>query len=214
MTSTCLSEVDNPDNEMALTARDLSTSNILSDNGRLRKMLQKNIACLKTKSNDLIVVQLRAQKVKSRIINQDVAMAMLPIEDQDTFDKYCHAKTLSSKVVSPIATNTNSRWYRNDLEKEAKIVNDSNFSTISSSSIAKIKSVISNDDDHVNVVSYLRRKVMKRLIDILSPTSNTKQIFFCNLISNNENIRTVIEIVIKMESSVDDKKLMLMSNCS
>ena len=102
-------------------------------------------------------------------------MAALLNEDQDTFDKYGHEKTLSSTLVSPIGKNTNSRWYCNDLEKKDKIVDDSNVSTILSSPVAKIKSVINNNDDHVKVANALCRRVMKRLIDISSPASESKK---------------------------------------
>ena len=50
------------------------------------------------------------------------------------------------------------------------------------------------------------KKVIKRLIDVTSPTSEAKQNLFKQLIDNKENTRMVIEMLVEMQSSVNDTK--------
>jgi len=57
-----LQDVENTDEAMALTAIDLSNSNLLSQNVKLRNTLQENIGPLKTSSNGINVAQLHASK--------------------------------------------------------------------------------------------------------------------------------------------------------
>ena len=59
MTSSCIYDVDNTDDAMAMTAINLYNSTSLSDNIELQSILQKNIGELKTKSNVFSVAQLR-----------------------------------------------------------------------------------------------------------------------------------------------------------
>ena len=215
MTNSRLAEVESTDDAMAIIACDLSSSKTLSGNVALRNTLQKCVGSLVTKTKEgYSAAQLRAQKVKRRKVNRDRAMAALPIITQDSFDESEHALTITSNAATPVGTNNNSRWFRNGLEHQTKIEDATNASTITSSSVACLKSVISCDTERKSAVDLLRKKLMKRLIDVSSPTSEMKQNLFRKLIANEANTRTVIEMAIEMESSIDDTKMMLMNNCS
>ena len=215
MTNSRLAEVESTDDAMAITACDLSSSKTLSGNVALRNTLQKCVGSLVTETKEgYSAAQLRAQKVKRRKVNRDRAMAALPIITQDSFDESEHALTITSNAATPVGTNNNSRWFRNGLEHQTKIEDATNASTITSSSVACLKSVISCDTERKSAVDSLRKKLIKRLIGVSSPTSEMKQNLFWKLIANEGNTRTVIEMAIEMESSIDDTKLMLMNNCS
>ena len=69
------------------------------------------------------------------------------------------------------------------------------------------------DDDQKADVDALRKKVIKRLIDISSPTNEYKKILFQQFVVNKENTRVIIELSVEMGLSVDGTKMMLMNNC-
>ena len=124
-----------------------------------------------------------------------------------------HRHTFDRVTPAPIGDNTNFRWYNNDLvntdNNNAAIVP----SNISISSTANFKSVISNVNERESAVDTLRKKVIKRLIDVTSFTSDMKQKLFRKLIDNKNDTRTIIEMSVEMESSIEDTKRMLFNNC-
>ena len=121
----------------------------------------------------------------------------------------------NSNVVSPIINNNDSRWYRNNLQYKSYAEEDNNLSIVTSSSnVSNLKSVISNDNERSNAVDALRKRVIKRLIDVTSPSTESKQNMFRKLARDEEDTRVIVEMAIEMEASVDDTTKMLMNNCS
>ena len=114
----------------------------------------------------------------------------------------------------PIGTNDNSRYYRNRLYENKDVDTlDNIVSTTSTSSLGNQNSVISSETVKTAAIDALRKKVIKRLIDISSPTNHKKQKLFQQLVKNEDNTRIIIEMSVEMGSSVDDTKMMLMNNC-
>ena len=164
MTSDRLSKVDNIDDAMAMTAGDLSSSNVLSQNVTLRNTLQKSVGALKSTSNGFSAAQLRNQKIKRRRIDKSKATAALPLIEKQEFDHSQHAMTVgSSNLVSPIGENNNERWFRGNLYQNNEIVDYNNVSTISSTSSANLKSVISSDTERKQAVESLQKKVIQKI---------------------------------------------------
>ena len=131
-----------------------------------------------------------------------------------SFDARKHANTLSSSiVVSPIGENNNSRWYRNKLYENDICEDITTPTTITTLSSANPKSVITCDIERESACESLRKMVIKRLIDVTSPTSEVKKNLFHKLITNDEHIKTIVEMSVEMESNVEDTKKMLMNNC-
>lgn len=64
---------------------------------------------------------------------------------------------------------------------------------ISTSPLVNLKSVISNVTERESAVDTVRKKVIKRLIDVTSPTSDMKQQLFQKLIDN----QMILEILSK-----------------
>lgn len=90
---------------------------------------------------------------------------------------------------------------------------DNIFSTTLTSSLGNQNSVISSETVKTAAIDALRKKVIKRLIDISSPTNQKKQNLFQQLVKNEDNTRIIIEMSVEMGSSVDDTKMMLMNDC-
>ena len=208
-----MTEVETLDDAMALTACDLSGSKTLSGNIKLRNTLQKCVGDLELSANGMSAAQLRASKIKRRKVNRDVAMAAHPLKEKSSFDVCSHAIAVSANIESalPIGTNNNSRWNRGDLYRDTKIDDSNNMSTITTSTTANLKSVIGDDVERDHAVEALRKKVMKRLIDVTSPPCTSKATLFRNLMKKTEQTSTIIEMAIEMESSIDDTKKMLMN---
>ena len=160
--------------------------------------------------------ELQKQKIKRRKVNDNIATAHMPLVEINDFNENQHAMTCSSSKMitpAPIGVNSNFRWYNNDLA-----TTDTNNtaivpSNISISSTANLKSVISNVTERESAVDTLRKRVIKRLIDVTSPTSEIKQKLFRKLIDNKNDTRTIIEMSVEMESSIEDTKRMLFNNC-
>ena len=143
-----------------------------------------------------------------------IATAALPMIEKKEFNEVQHTITCSDNIVSPIGENTNCWWYNNDLHKNEDVVPYKTSSTISSFSRDNIKSVISSDNEREQSIQVLRKRLIKCLIDVTSPTSEMKQSLFRKLIANNEDTNTIIEMSIDMESSIEDTTCMLMNNSS
>ena len=145
-------------------------------------------------------------------------MAALPITSSNEFNERQHAMTISSSpnpnIVSPIGSNTNHCWFCGGLHDNHENDDDVNFSMITAPSMSSnLKSVISNNTERSNAVDCLRKKVIKRLIDVTSPTSESKKNMFKKLAQNKDDTRVVIEMAVEMEASVGDTTKMLMNNC-
>jgi len=104
--------------------------------------------------------------------------AALPLKNGDYFTETSNLKRKSSTIVSPIGTNDNSHWYRNRMYENSEEALDNLVSTISLSSAASQDSVISGEAQKTSAIDALRKKVIKRLINISSPTSKHKHNLF------------------------------------
>ena len=121
----------------------------------------------------------------------------------------------SSNLVPPIGDNKNERWYRNNLQHKSYVEENNNILVITSNSnTSNLKSVISNDQERSNAFDALRKRVIKRLIDITSPSTESKQNMFRKLARDQDNTRLIVEMAVEMEASVEDTTKMLMNNCS
>lgn len=109
------------------------------------------------------------------------------MEIQATFDYGRHAVSIEINYVSPIGINTNSRWYRNWLCANDKFVNGTPGSTISNSLIANMKSIVSKYDGHEAAINAW--KIIKMLIDILSPMNEHRHTLFQQLITLNISVQ-------------------------
>ena len=218
MTGDRCNKVKNMDDALAITASDLSNSKTISNNIELRNTMQIKTGPLQHSSNGMSAAQLRKQKVNRRKINDNIATAHMPLVQYNNFNEHQHAMICSSgKMVTPtpapIGEHTNFRWYNNSLCKTEDTVEAIVPSNISISSKANLKSVISNVTERESAVEILRKKVIKRLIDVTSPTSTKKQKLFQKLNNNQSDIKTIIEMSVEMESSIEDTKRMLFNNC-
>ena len=121
----------------------------------------------------------------------------------------------SSNLVSPIVNNKNERWNRNNLQYKSYVEEDNNLSIITlNSNNSNLKSVISNDQERSNAVDALGKRVIKRLIDVTSPSTESKQNMFRKLARDQEDTCVIVEMAVEMEASVDDTTKMLINNCS
>ena len=189
-----LEAVGSIEDALALTSNDLSASTSLTHNVPLRNTVQKNVGELQDTLNGLSAAQLRRKRIKRRKINENKEMAALPISNSNEFDERQHAMTISSSqatnIVSPIGSNTNNRWFRGGLHENNENDDDVNLSMITAPSMSSnLKSVISNDNERSDAVDCLRKKVIKRLIDVTSPTSESKQ----NMLKNWHRIKMILE---------------------
>ena len=184
MTRDKLQDVENTDKAIALTAIDLSNSSSLSQNVKLRSILQENIGTLKTSSNGTSVAQLRKSKRIQRKKHVNEVTSTLPLKNGDYFTEISNLKHKSSAIVLPIGTNDNSCWYRNCLYENSEEARENLVLTISSSSTANQDSVISGKAQKTSAIDALRKKVIKYPIDISSPMSRHKQNLFHQLVKN------------------------------
>ena len=98
-------------------------------------------------------------------------------------------------VITPVPRMKDSRWYRadlTDLEMETKV--NPNFSI----------------DKKMND---LESKVMRRLIDVISPTSPQKQQAFKKMVNKDTTVSAVLKVAVQMNTTVDDTKNMVLNNC-
>ena len=211
-----LKEAGNIEEAFAMTSNDLSSLTTLSNNISLRNHVQKEVGVLQDVVEGKSASQLRRQKTKKRKINKEKRLAAYPNSESKDFDLNRHAMVVkNSDVVSPIINNNDSRWYRNNLQYKSYAEEDNNLSIVTSSSnVSNLKSVISNDNERSNAVDALRKRVIKRLIDVTSPSTESKQNMFRKLARDEEDTRVIVEMAIEMEASVDDTTKMLMNNCS
>ena len=98
--------------------------------------------------------------------------------------------------------NTNSRLYRNCLYE-----NDNNNESTSATSGENVNSIISCDSERDSTTDALHKKAMKRLIDVSSPTNESKRVLFHQLVKNEATTKEVIAIAVEMGSSVIDTKI-------
>ena len=71
-----------------------------------------------------------------------------------------------------------------------------------------------SDIERSNAVDALRKRVIKRLIDVTSPSTIPKQNMFRKLARDQDDTRVIVEMAVEMEASVEDTTKMLMNNCS
>ena len=103
---------------------------------------------------------------------------------------------------SPIGTNDNNRWYRNDLSKTLIEINNDNGTT----------TPIKDKDDMK--VQKTHKSVMKQLLGVNSPPSPKKYHCFKNMNVNDNAAHTIIELSIEMGSTIEDVKNMILNNCA
>ena len=111
----------------------------------------------------------------------------------------------------------NSRWYFNRLDNQdegqlrggrGELKRDNIFETPYGKPAA-----VSRITD--NPRSKLKRQVIKRLVDVIfSPTNNEKKIVFRKLVANNGDSQAIVDLVVEMQSSVEETKNMLLNSCA
>jgi len=205
LTKEKLYEVGDPEEAMALTAIDLSRSTTLSENTTLRNELQKDIGPLQTSADGRSAAQIRAAKRQRRKANIDKITAAQPLDNRHYFRTIKSSDSIKKEIESPIGKNNNSRWNRNRLYEVKS--EDPDNAVVSASSVLTIEA------NKENQAESLRKKVIKRLIDVNSPKNENKKLLFKMLVKNEENTKMVIEMAIDMGSSVEDTKIMLFNNC-
>jgi len=59
----------------------------------------------------------------------------------------------------------------------------------------------------------LESKVMRQLIDVISPTSPQKQQAFQKMVNKDTTVSAVLKVAVQMNATVDDTKNMVLNNC-
>ena len=86
-----------------------------------------------------------------------------------------------------------SQWYRNSLSAEP----------------VKIDPNLSN----VDKINKLENKAMRRLIDVISPTSPQNQQAFQKMIKKDATVSVILKVAVQMDASVDVTKNIVLNNC-
>ena len=100
-------------------------------------------------------------------------MAAHPCENDLVLDIDQDYSITNGANPSPIGTNNNSLYYRNRLYENDVDMSDNVISTISSSSSAVQKSIITCDDDKILAIETLRKEVIKMLINVGLPKNES-----------------------------------------
>ena len=206
LTQSKIYEGNDAEEAMALTAVDLSKSVSLSENTTLRNVLQKDIGPLQASADGRSAAQIRTAKRQRRKENIDKLTAAQPLDNCHYFRAIKSTQEDKKEIESPIGKNDNHRWNRNRLYESNKC-DDTENAVVSATSVLTIEAIKDSRAES------LRKKVIKRLIDVNSPKNESKKMLFKMLVKNEENTRMIIDMAIDMGSSVEDTKKMLINNC-
>ena len=130
-------EVNDPEEAMALTATDLSTSASLSENTTFRNVLQKGIGPLQTSLDGCSVAQIRAAKRQQSNSNINKITAAQPLDNCHYFRTIKSSDVVKKDLESPIGKNDNHRWNWNRLDETKS--EDTENAVVSSSSVLTIE---------------------------------------------------------------------------
>ena len=183
-------------NALGLTSEDLLQSIKLQENTDLRNSLQQKIGSIEVGSpikfgnTTKSLAELRREARIKRFVSPHKKNSHLPIE--------CEEISVVTPA-SPLGSNDNSRWYRNNLSANPIVDIDQDASTSPTATSFK--------------VTNLKKAVMKRLLSVNSPPSKTKRLCFRKLNDNDPAANTVIDLAVEMESSIQETTVMVMNNC-
>jgi len=89
--------------------------------------------------------------------------------------------------------------FRNRLADNDDIADDNFASTISTNSGTNLKPIMSLEADKNAAIDALRKKVIRKLIDISSPTSPDEQKLFENSVQQKDYTRVILETAIEWD---------------
>ena len=191
-----------PSSLLGLTSEDLLRSIELQSNVDLRNTLQKSIGNIKNyelRDDDgaiKSIAEIRREARIKRFQSPHKTNSHLPI---------CVTQDDNSSIVTPaqsVATNNNSRWYRNNLSHSPINVNDE---IRAGAAVITIDHGKSSDDMH--------KAVMKRLLSDQSPTSSAKRKCLLKMCDGDNAARTIVNLSVEMGATVDEAKDMILNNC-
>ena len=185
-------------NAMGMVAVKMMDDETIQNDNIMRYGLQKRVGDLETTSSNGESIQtLREKRRKKMSFAKIKETAHLSSERKRgalTFlrDRRENVNEEQCSVITPVPRMKDSRWYRSDLEMETKV--NPNFSI----------------DKKMND---LESKVMRRLIDVISPTSPQKQQAFQKMVNKDTTVSAVLKVAVQMNATVDDTKNMVLNNC-
>ena len=186
---------------LGLTSEDLLRSIELQQDVDLRNTLQTSVGNIKSYElkNDAgeissIAEIRRAARIK-RFQSPHKVNSHLPVSvTQD-----------DASIITPahsVATNGNSRWYRNDLSHTPIDLSEEYRSDAA---------VVTTG--HSKISNQMHTSVMKRLLSDGSPTSSAKRKCLLKMCDGDNVARTIINLSVEMGSTVDEAKNMIINNC-
>ena len=179
-------------NVLGLTSEDLLQSIKLQEDTDLRNSLQLHVGPINVKSpikigdSEKSLAEMRREARIKRFVSPEKLNSHLSKNEDE-----CSIVT----PVSTISPNKNSRWYRNEL------------------SIVPVNPPIATPDAKAQKSANLKKAVMKRLLQVSSPTTTNKRKCLNKLIANDFGANTVIDLAVEMGSSIEETKQMIMNNC-
>ena len=174
-------------NAMGMVAVKMMVDETIQNDNIMRYGLQKRVGDLETTSSNGESIQtLLKKQTKMSFAKIKKTAHLSPERKRGAFD----AEQCS--VITPAPRSKDSRWYRSDLEMETKV--NPNFSI----------------DKKMND---LESKVMRRLIDVISPTSPQKQQAFQKMVNKDTTVSAFSKVAVQMNATVDDTKNMVLNNC-
>jgi len=188
-------------NAMGMVAVKMMDDETIQNDNIMRYGLQKRVGDLETTSSNGESIQtLREKRRKKMSFAKIKETAHLSPERKRgalTFlrDRKENFDEEQCSVITPVPRMKDSRWYRGDLtdlKMETKV--NPNFSI----------------DKKMND---LESKVMRRLIDVISPTSPQKQQAFQKMVNKDTTVSAVLKVAVQMNATVDDTKNMVLNNC-
>ena len=182
---------------LRLNSEDLLHSIELQENVDLRNTLQKSVKniknCqLKNDAGDIkSIAEIRREARVERFESPHKVKSHLPISvTQD-----------ETSIITPaqsIATNDNSRWYRNNLcQSPINLSGEIESATV----------------EHDNTSKKMHKAVMKLLLSNSSPTSSVKRKYLLKMCDGDDVARTIVNLSVEMGATVDEAKNMIINNC-
>ena len=178
---------------LGLTSEDLLHSIELQQDVNLRNTLQKSVGSIKSyelKNDEGVIksiAEIRREARIKRFQSPHKVNAHLPI-----------------RKITPqsVATNDNSRWYRNDLSHTPIDLSDD---------IKADASVVTAEQNDIS--QNMHKAVMKRLLCNESPTTPAKRKCLLKMCDGDNAARTIINLAVEMDSTIDEAKEMILKNC-
>ena len=168
----------------------------------MRNTLQKSVGSIKNyelKNDDGVIksiAEIRREARIKRFQSPHKTNSHLPT---------CVTQDDDSSIVTPaqsVATNNNSRWYRNNLSHSPIDLSEE---------IKSAAAVVTIDRDKHS--DQMHKAVMKRLLSDQSPTSSAKRKCLLKMCDGDNAARTIINLLVEMGATVDEAKDMIINNC-